>query len=245
VARDMLQNTESDAPVYRRIERALRKRIESGELQPGDAVPSEREIARTFEVSLMTARHALASMEHEGLVDRRRGAGTFVALPKIHFNRLASFTEQMASRGLPTRSRVLCATIVDDQQEAAAHLNLPAHSRLVKIERVRQSGEQPFAVECCYLAADQFEGLLKVPLDRRSLFATLERDYGVELQYSDEEVDATPASARAAELLAIHAGAPLLRIRQALYSTAGKATVYVIGFYRSDRHTLTIRRFRR
>ncbi len=241
----MLQETESDAPAYRRIQYALQKRIEAGELRPGDAVPSERELARNYEVSLMTARHALAELEHDGLVDRRRGAGTFVALPKIHFNRLASFTEQMASRGLPVRSRILAAGIVEDEQEAAARLALPAHSRLVKIERLRQSGEQPFAVECCYLPAEEFAGLLSVPLERRSLFATLERDYGIDLQYADEEVDATPASARMAELLSIHAGAPVLRIRQALFSTAGKATVYVIGIYRCDRHTLSIRRFRK
>jgi GntR family transcriptional regulator len=241
----MLQKTDSSTPAYRRIQYALRKRIEAGELQPGDAVPSERELARSHEVSLMTARHALAELEHEGLVDRRRGAGTFVALPRIHFNRLASFTEQMASRGLPARSRILCASIVEDEQEAAARLALPAHSRLVKLERLRQSGEQSFAVEVCYFSAEEFAGLLSLPLERRSLFATLERDYGIELQYADEEVDATPASARIAELLGIHAGAPVLRIRQALFSTGGKATVYVIGFYRSDRHTLLIRRFRK
>ena len=241
----MLRNTEPEAPAYRRIQYALRKRIEAGELQPGDAVPSERELARNNEVSLMTARHALAELEHEGLVDRRRGAGTFVSLPKIHFNRLASFTEQMASRGLPARSRILCATIIEGEQEAVARLALPPHSRLVKLERLRQSGEQAFAVESCYLPAEEFAGLLSRPLERRSLFATLEREYGIELQYADEEVDATPASARIAELLGIHAGAPVLRIRQALYSTGGKATVYVIGFYRSDRHTLQIRRFRK
>ncbi len=241
----MLQKTESETPAYRRIQFALRKRIEAGELQPGDAVPSERELARNHEVSLMTARHALAELEREGLVDRRRGAGTFVSLPKIHFNRLASFTEQMASRGLPARSRILCADIVDDEPEAAARLALPAHGRLVRIERLRQSGEQAFALETCYLPADEFSGLLALPLERRSLFATLEREYGIDLQYADEEVDATPAGARTAELLGIHHGSPLLRIRQALFSTAGKATLYVIGFYRSDRHTLLIRRFRK
>ena len=109
----MLQKTEPVRPRTERIQYALQKRIEAGELQPGDAVPSERELARMYEVSLMTARHALAEMEREGLVDRRRGAGTFVALPKIHFNRLASFTEQMASRGLPARSRILCAGMVE------------------------------------------------------------------------------------------------------------------------------------
>jgi GntR family transcriptional regulator len=241
----MLQDTLSDTPAYKRIQHALQKRIEAGELQPGDAVPSERELAKAYEVSLMTARHALAEMAREGQVNRRRGAGTFVALPKIHFNRLASFTEQMASRGMPARSRILCAGVIEDEQEAAAHLALPAHSRLVKVERLRQSGEQPFALESCYLPADEFAGLASLPLDRRSLFATLEREYGIELAYADEEVDATAASARVAELLGIHAGAPVLRIRQAIFSTRGKASLYVIGFYRSDRHTLLIRRFRR
>ena len=87
--------------------------------------------------------------------------------------------------------------------------------------------------------------MLSLPLERRSLFATIEREYNIELHYADEEVDATPASARIAELLSIHAGSPVLRIRQVLFSTAGRAVVYVIGFYRSDRHTLTIRRFRK
>src|SRR5579864_3877271 len=142
---------QSEAPAYRKIQHVLKKRIEARELQPGDAVPSERELARSFEVSLMTARHALAELEREGLVDRRRGAGTFVAPPKIHFNRLASFTEQMTSRGLPARSRILCASLVEEQ-EAAAHLALPAHSKLVRVERLRHAGEQPFAVENCYLS---------------------------------------------------------------------------------------------
>src|ERR1700683_1329228 len=180
----MLLKTDSDAPAYRRIQYALRKRIETGELQPGDAVPSERELARSHEVSLMTARHAVAEMEREGLVDRRRGAGTFVALPKIHFNRLASFTEQMASRGLPARSRILCAGLVEEEPEAAARLSLPAHSKLVKVERLRQAGEQPFALESCYLPAVEFEGLLSYPLERRSLFALLEREYGIALVYA-------------------------------------------------------------
>jgi len=241
----MAQGAISETPAYKRIQFALQRRIEEGELQPGDAVPSERELARAHEVSLMTARHALAEMQREGLVDRRRGSGTFVAPPKIHFNRLASFTEQMAGRGLPLRSRILCATVIEGEQEAAARLSLPAHSHLIKIERLRQSGEQPFALETCYLSGDEFAGLEKLPLDRRSLFATVEREYGVELAYSDEEVDATPASSHIAGLLAIHPGAPVLRIRQVIYSTRGKASLYVIGFYRSDRHTLMIRRYRR
>lgn len=108
---------------------------------------------------------------------------------------------------LPARSRILCAAFSEGQLESATRLALPAHSRLLKLERLRQSGETPFAAEICYLPAEDFAGLLSLPLERRSLFATLEREHGIELQSADEEVDATPASARIAELLGIHAGA--------------------------------------
>jgi GntR family transcriptional regulator len=69
-------------PAYQKIQGAVRRVIESGGLRPGDAVPSERKLARLHDVSLMTARHALATLEQEGVVERRRGIGTFVSPPK-------------------------------------------------------------------------------------------------------------------------------------------------------------------
>src|SRR4029077_13669280 len=145
----MSGNHRNGTPVYKRIQNAIRKRIDSSELKPGDLVASERELARTHKVSLMTARHALASLEREGVVERRRGAGTFVASPKIHFNKLMSYSEHMSSRGLAPRSRVLVAKIVEQEAEVAARLGLPATSRLVKIERLRLTEEDPFALETC------------------------------------------------------------------------------------------------
>jgi len=231
-------------PAYQRIQGAIRKRIESGQLQAGDPVPSERELAKMHHVSLMTARHALASLEREGLVDRRRGIGTFVAPPKIHFNKLMSYTEQMTARSLMAGAKVLFAKVVDSENEAAARLSLPPTSNILKLERLRHAAGEPFALECCYLNAAEFAGLQDAPLGRDSLFGILERDFNVALGYADEEVDATAADPRTAELLAIPKREPLLRIRQVIYSTKGKAIMYVLGFYRSDRHNLVIRRFR-
>ncbi len=231
-------------PAYQRIQSVIRKRIDSGQLQPGDPVPSERDLAKTHHVSLMTARHALAFLEREGLVERRRGIGTFVAPPKIHFNKLMSYTEQMAARTLTASAQVLFAAIVDNENEAAARLSLPPTSAIIKLERLRHAAGEPFAFETCYLEAAEFPGLLDAPIARESLFGILERDYKVELGYADEEVDATAADPRIAEMLAIPRREPLLRIRQVIYSTKGQAIMYVLGFYRSDRHNLVIRRFR-
>src|ERR1700756_4173352 len=139
-------------PVYKRIQDAIRKRIDASELLPGDPVASERELARLHKVSLMTARHALAGLEREGVVERRRGAGTFVAQPKIHFNKLMSYTEQMAARTLTAAAKVLFAKIVNDENEAAARLSLPPNSGIIKLERLRHASGEPFALEICYLS---------------------------------------------------------------------------------------------
>ena len=110
---------------YRRIQEGIRQEIEAGQLRHGDAVSSERELARIHHVSLMTARHALESLEREGIVERRRGIGTFVATPRIQFNKLTSYTEEMASRGLSARSKIICSGLLSDEPQIAARLSLP------------------------------------------------------------------------------------------------------------------------
>src|SRR5262250_3127627 len=127
----MGRDGQNGVPAYQRIQGAIRQRIDAGELKPGDAVTSERELAKIHKVSLMTARHALAGLEREGIVERRRGAGTFVAAPKIHFNKLMSYTEHMSSRGLVPQTRVLVAKILEHDAEVAARLGLPGTSRVV------------------------------------------------------------------------------------------------------------------
>lgn len=240
----MRQKNGNGLPAYQKIQGAIRKRIESGQLRTGDAVASERDLAKLHQVSLMTARHALASLEREGIVERRRGVGTFVAAPKIHFNKLMSYTEQMASRSMTAGAKVLVAKVIHDEQEVMARLSLSPNSGVIKLERLRHTSDEAFALETCYLSAYDFPNLTSSSISRESLFKILERDYQVELSYADEEVDATAADAKTSELLGVPRGEPVLRIRQLIYSTKGKAVMYVLGYYRSDRHKLLIRRFR-
>lgn len=234
----------SHTPAYKQIQDALLARIEHGELKPGDSVDSERSLAKLHGVSLMTARHALVALEREGLVERRRGSGTFVAPPKIHFNRLMSFTEQLAGRGFSSSSKVVACKVVDDEHEIAARLSLPFTSKLLKIERIRLGSDEAFALETCYLSVDEFAGINRNSISRGSLFTLLEREYGVVIAHADEEIDATLADPQTARLLNVARQHPLLRIRQTIYSTKGKPICYVLGLYRADRHMLRIRRFR-
>ena len=146
----MRQNHPNGTPIYKKIQQTILKMVESGHLKPGDAVDSERELARIHRVSLMTARHALTGLEREGLVERRRGTGTFIAPPKIHFNKLMSYTEQMGGRSLPLSSKMLSIKVLKNEHEIAARLALPRTSDLIKLERLRQGAAEPFAIETCY-----------------------------------------------------------------------------------------------
>lgn len=242
---ELMPNSRSNGmPAYQKIQASIVKRIDNGQLKPGDAVDSERELAKIHQVSLMTARHALTALEREGIVQRRRGAGTFVAPPKVHFNKLTSFTEQMAGRSLVACSKVLSFAVVDNEPEVAARLALSANARLLKLERLRLAADEPFAVETCYLPAEEFAGITRASIARGSIFSILEGTYGIQIAYADEEMDATAAAPATANLLRVERDAPLLRIRQVIYSTKGRAALYVLGLYRSDRHNLLVRRFR-
>jgi GntR family transcriptional regulator len=240
----MAKDHRDGVPAYKKIQSAILEQVEGGHLKPGDAVQSERELARIHSVSLMTARHALTQLEREGLVIRRRGAGTFVAPPKIHFNKLTGFTEQMSGRGLVSFSRTLSAKVITGEPEIAARLNLSPADNLVRVERLRLGASEPFALETCYLSAERYGGLVQAPLERGSLFAILEHDYKLQIAHADEEIDAIAADAKTADLFSVPKGSPFLRIRQVIYSTAGRPEIYVLGIYRADRHTLLVRRFR-
>jgi len=212
----------SAIPAYQRIQSSIRKRIDAGQLGRVIRLRSNAIWQNFTKVSLMTARHALASLEREGIVERRRGIGTFVAEPKIHFNKLMSYTEQMAARSLVAASKILFSKMIDDEPEVAARLALAPADSIVKLQRLRHADEEPFALETCYVSALQFPALLSAPLHRDSLCCHTRTRYGVKLGYADEEIDATAADPQTSELLNVPRREPLLRIRQLIYSTNGK-----------------------
>jgi GntR family transcriptional regulator len=71
---------------------------------------------------------------------------------------------------------------------------------------MRKATDEPFALETCYLSAQEFPDLVAASLERGSLFSTLEHQYGIELAYADEEIDVTAADLKTTELLAVPRG---------------------------------------
>ena len=131
-------------------------------------------------------------------------------------------------------------------EDAEAHFRLALKVNPAYVDALLGLGKTEIALKRPREAgpASDFPDLASAPLGRSSLFAILEHNYATKLAYADEEVDATTADAEISEMLGVPRGASVLRIRQIIYSVQGKATIYGIGFYRSERHSLLIRRFR-
>ena len=234
----------SVAPLYVQICETIAKRIATGRLKVGDRLHSERRIAAQFKVSLMTARHALQTLEREGMVDRRHGAGTFVRTPKINWNELMSFTEQMGTRGAEPRSILLSATVEQAEDDVAKQLEIAPQNLVFRIERLRSGGEEPLALEICYLAFKGFPGLLRFNWERSSLYRVLETEYHMRLSYAEESIEAQVADKRLANLFHVRAGEPVLHVHQRLVDSENRPICISASWYRADRHSFKIVRVR-
>ena len=237
-------NRRGPVPIYAKIYDQVRSRIRSGELKIGDRIESERQLAARHKVSLMTARHAVASLELDGLVERRRGSGTYVSAPRINWNRLHSFTEEMAARGISCSSRLLSATVARAGEDTAAHLGVNAGAALARIERLRLGDSEPLGVEDCLLPLDRFPLLLNHRFESASLFQILEREYHVRIARAEETVEAREAGKRIGGLLGISAASPVLYLIQVLSDTHSRPIAVASAWYRADRHHFKIVRTR-
>jgi GntR family transcriptional regulator len=162
------------APRYEEIARYLRTLVSRG--NPGDRLPSDAELCGRFEVSRMTARHAVQLLEQEGLLFRRRGQGTFVAARPVMrlLGSPLSFTESMRRRGLPASSRVLHWGEIDPSSENVAALQLLAGQRALVLERLRLADSVPMAIERVVLHPT-LAGVGTDDLEQGSLHAAFER----------------------------------------------------------------------
>ncbi|HEY4046006.1 MAG TPA: GntR family transcriptional regulator [Acidobacteriaceae bacterium] len=72
----------TEIPLYGKVEEVLASEIAHGEFEPGDRLPSEEELSLRFVVSKITIRRAIQNLIQRGVVEIRRGLGTFVLAPK-------------------------------------------------------------------------------------------------------------------------------------------------------------------
>jgi len=239
-----LDAARDDGPLYQRIARRLERQIGSGELQSGDRLPSERQIADELGASRMTARQALKSLERRGLVETRLGRGVFVTHPLIEkeSRTLHGFTEEMQRGGRKVTSVVLDAGAGASDPEVSRALDIAEHTLVHRLVRVRLVDGEPLAVERTELPVALAPGLLdRWDFGQDSLYRVLREEYGAVPSEAEETVRADLADATITSALHIPVTAPVLKFTRRTFDSAGRPLEYVRSVYRADSFTMRVR----
>ena len=225
------------SPLYLQIQGLITKGLQTGEWKPGEAIPSEGELARRFGVSQGTVRKAIDALAAENLLIRRQGKGTYVAThhearAQFRFLRLAPDEAREES----STSRILDCRRMRAPAEIAHVLRLKAGDPLVAIRRVLSFDDAPTVLDDIWLDGFVFRGLTaeRIAAYQGPLYGLFESEFATPMTRAEERLRAVAADAVSAGILAVDEGTPLLQVervsmtyhdrpvelRRGLYSTA-------------------------
>jgi GntR family transcriptional regulator len=227
------------SPLYRQIKDFLIRSLEQGEWGPGDAIPSEGELAARFNVSQGTVRKAIDEMAAENLLVRRQGKGTFVAThsdPRSFYRFLRLVPDDGVA--VPAVSEPFYCQTVPASAEVAAALGLQVGDPVIHVKRMLRFAGEPVVFDQIYLVGELFAGLQLDGLrgGERSLYSLLETDYGVRMINAAEHLRAVAADGESAALLGVDRGEPLLLVERTAYTYGNRPVEWRRGVYCTRRH---------
>ncbi len=237
----MLDNS-SPLPLYFQLQEILRKKILNREFNPGDTIPTEKELEALYKVSRITVRNAINGLVFEDLLIKKQGKGTIVAFPKMQDDgntTLQSFTEKMEKQGKETSTEVLKVIKIPITERLAEHIDLKTDEEIIYAKRLRKVGGEPIALFENYISAktgvsehDDFSG---------SVYKLLEDKYEIKISNSEKIIEAGISGKEEADLLKISTGDPVLIIRNTTYDSFNDRIEYAEGIYRADKYKYMVR----
>lgn len=226
------------SPLYLWLAALLRDEIQAGRLQAHASVPSERFLSERYQVSRMTARHALQTLTLEGYLYRHPRRGTFVAEPRLRFS-VGSFTRIMTEADRAPGTHVLAAGTFAADPVVAGLLGLAPGGRVHMLQRLRTAMDEPIAIESIQLSAARFPGLLQHDLTG-SLWALLRSEYGVHPVKADANVVAVTLDRFEAEALGVKPGSPAIVLTRTVFDAESTVVELARDVYRGDRTEFSV-----
>lgn len=229
-------------PQYIRIRESIRQRIKIGSLNRGDKLPPEEELAASFNVSRMTLRQSLSDLIEEGLLYRKHGVGTFVALQ--HFARdhshLRNFFETSKEDGLEVDEQLLKVETIPARFQISKALQLAEGDPVVCLKTLRIVEGNPVTIHEAYFSSDKFPDFMDgdIAACSRNLLAFYE-SHGYKVRRGVQRLEARPADSDIAQTLKVEDGAPILYKQRVLYTEEGIPVEFLHCYNRGDLYSVT------
>lgn len=234
------QNSPTFSPLYRQIKALMLHSLEAREWGPGDAIPSEAELAIRFNVSQGTVRKAIDEMAAENLLVRRQGKGTFVAThsdPRS-FYRFLRLMPDSGNEASTSRSTPLSCSHITANAEHAEVFGITIGAPLIRVQRLLSLDDEPVVLDEILLNAEKFDGLdLETLLSwDESLYSLFESRFSIRMIRAEERLRAVAAAEENADLLGVAIGTPLLSVERLAFSYGEKPVEWRRGLYVTNHH---------
>ncbi|MGT2906343.1 GntR family transcriptional regulator [Streptococcus dentiloxodontae] len=218
-------------PAYIQIHDHIKAEIDEGVWKIGQRLPSERDLSDDFEVSRMTVRQAITLLVDEGILERRMGAGTFVASSRVKekMRGTTSFTEIVKNQGKQPSSRLISYNRIRPNEFEIKHLGLQPKSYVVRMERVRYADDLPVVYEVASIPEKLIRDMNKKEVTEH-FFKTLTNN-GYSIGKSQQTISASLADSKLAKYLSVSKGAAILNLTQVSFLQDGQAFEYVRSYY--------------
>lgn len=231
-------------PIYQQIRNKIQDWIVSKEYGLGDQIPSETELGKYFNVTRMTVRQAIALLIQEGLLNRKRGSGTFVTTDPALISRFSlDFTGFMDELFYQvSKSKTVSAHIEVIKTPNIVKEKLKTEEEeVVKIERVRTFNGQIFAFTINYLPKNIGLRIDEKMLYEKALLKILEMDIGIEFDEAFQTIQASFSDQYISEKLETPSGSPILFVERIMYDKKKKPFELVQTSYRGDLYKYVVR----
>jgi GntR family transcriptional regulator len=219
------------SPIYQQLARMLAGAIRDGRYKPEEALPSERVLAETLNVSRVTARSAITQLVSQGLIVSRRGSGNYIA-PHIEqpLSQLTSFSETLTCKGYAPSSRWLDRRVDVAMTDEQLTLGLRPGDKVARLERLRLADDIVMAFEVSVLPHTVIQDPQVVGA---SLYAYLD-GIGKAPVRALQHIRAINAQPRLAEQLGIPERQAVLFITRIGYLESGQVVELTHSYCRSD-----------
>jgi len=233
-------NHESKIPLHVQVEELIRKMATFPEFNNGAFLPKEVELANRLGVSRNTIRQATNRLEHEGLLTRKKGVGTKVSRKKsltTGLDHWYSFTQEMRERGVDVINLELKIEWVLANAHLSTFFNIDKGRKVLKLSKLKGTSGEPIVY---------FESFFhpRIGLNNKEdfempLYTMLEKNYGILVKRSSENIKAMLAGKIAKKLKVVESD-PILFRERFVYDAGDRPIEYNLGYYRSDKFTYSI-----
>lgn len=229
--------------MYFQLVETIRRRIIEGEYEPGQFIPSSKELQIQFNVSDITIRKALNALVKDGYIIRKQGQGTLVTErkhEKANMDVMGNFRELLdivTGKPVDLEIEVLDIEVTKScPPDIRKKLSLNQNEKVWRMKRIRKNKGKPLSYFVNYGRPEHFEGIKKPDIEKTTFVELAPKVSGISFSRVEQVVEATLTDVDLSQLLATNFGDPVFFVTNTYYSTAEIPIAITAMYLRGDRY---------